>query len=168
MRVGPQRRLSVKELMLSNWYWRRLMRVPWGIKPVNPRGNQPRVFTGRTDAEAEVPVLCPPDAKSWLTGKDRDAGKDWGQEKRVTEYEMVGWHYQLSGLGFEQTPEIVKDREAWRAAVHGSKSWTHLRDWTTTVLSLYLSFWTYNLAWKEEGQLCVGSVSKYMWNACYT
>ena len=61
------------------------------IKPVNPKGNQPWIFIKRTDAEAEAPVLWPPDAKSWLTGKDPDAGKDWKQkEKRVAEDEMVG------------------------------------------------------------------------------
>ena len=64
------------------------------IKPVNPKGNQPWVFIGKTDAEAEAPILWPPDAKSWLIGKDSDAGKDWGQkEKGVTEDEMVGWHH---------------------------------------------------------------------------
>ena len=61
------------------------------IKPVNPKGNQPWIFTGRTDAEAKAPVLWPPDAKSQLTGKDPDAGKDWGQEE--TEDEMAGWHH---------------------------------------------------------------------------
>ena len=69
---------------------------PWdskGIKPVNPKGNQLRIFIGRTDVEAETPILGPDDAKSWLTGKDQDAGKDWGQEKGVTEDEMVGWHH---------------------------------------------------------------------------
>ena len=72
------------------------------IKPVNPKGNQPWMFTGRTDAEA--PILWPRDVKSQLIGKDPDAGKDWGQEeKRATEHEMVGWHHQLSGCEFEQT-----------------------------------------------------------------
>ena len=76
------------------------------IKPVNPKGNQPWIFIGRTDAEAEAPILWPPDAKSQLIGKDPDAGKDWGQEevKRVTENEMVRWHHKLSGHEFEQTP----------------------------------------------------------------
>ena len=61
------------------------------IKPVNPKGNQPWIFIGRTDAEAEAPILWPPDVKSWLTGKDPDAGKDWRlKEKRVAEDEMVG------------------------------------------------------------------------------
>ena len=64
------------------------------IKPVNPKGNQPWIVIGRTDAEAEAPILWPPDRKRQLIGKDPDAGEDWGQEeKRVTEDEMVGWHY---------------------------------------------------------------------------
>ena len=74
------------------------------IKPVNPKGNEPWIFTERTDAEAEAPVLWPQDAKGWLTGKDLDAGRDWGQEEKgMTEDEMVGWHHQLSGLETEQT-----------------------------------------------------------------
>ena len=73
------------------------------IKPVHPKGNQPWVFTGRTDAEA--PIFWPPNVKSRLTGKDPDAGKDWGQEeKAVTKDEMLGWHHQLSGHEFEQAP----------------------------------------------------------------
>ena len=74
------------------------------IKPVNPKGNQPWIFTGRTDAEAEAPILWPPDAKNWLIGKDPDAGKDWKKkEKRMTEDEVVEWHHQLNGHEFEQT-----------------------------------------------------------------
>ena len=73
------------------------------IQPVNPKGNQPWIFIGRTDAEAEAPILWPPDAKSWLTGKDPDAGKDRRQEEKgTTEDEMVGWHHQLNGHEFEQ------------------------------------------------------------------
>ena len=75
------------------------------IKPVNPNGNQPWIFIRRTDAEAVVPILWPHGAKSWLTRKDSDAGKDWGQEEKgVTQDEMVGWHHQLNGHEFEQTP----------------------------------------------------------------
>ena len=75
------------------------------IQPVNPKGNQAWIFIGRTDAEAEALMLWPPDAKSRPTGKDSDAGKDWGQEeKRATEDEMVGWHHWLDGDEFEQTP----------------------------------------------------------------
>ena len=73
------------------------------IKPVNPQGNQPCIFIGRTDAEA--PILWPPDIKSQLIGKDPDAGKDWGQEEKGTiEDEMVGWNHWLNGHEFEQIP----------------------------------------------------------------
>ena len=74
------------------------------IKPVNPKENQPWIFSGRTDAEAEAPVIWPPNGKSQLTGKDLDAGKDWEQEEKgETENEMVGWYQWLSGHEFEQT-----------------------------------------------------------------
>ena len=72
------------------------------IKPVSSKGNQPRILTERTDAEAEVPMLWPPDAKNCLTGKDPDAGKDRRQEKGMTEDEMVGWNHRLDGHEFEQ------------------------------------------------------------------
>ena len=74
------------------------------IKPVSPKGNQPGIFIGRTDAEAEAPVLWPPYAKSQLIGKDPDGGKDWGQEEKgMTEDEMTGWHHWLNGHVFVQT-----------------------------------------------------------------
>ena len=76
------------------------------IRPVNPNRNQPWTFTGRSDAEAEGPILWPPDVKSWLTGKDPDAGKDWRQEKGMTEREMAGWHHWLNGHGFGWTPGV--------------------------------------------------------------
>ena len=73
------------------------------IQPVHPKGDQSWIFTGRTDAEAETPILWPPDVKSRLIGKDSDAGKDWRQEeKRTTEDEMVGWHHWLDGHEFKQ------------------------------------------------------------------
>ena len=72
------------------------------IKPVDAKGNQPWIFIGRTDTEAETPILLPPDAKNWLIWKDPNAGKDWGQEEKgMTEDEMVGWHYWLNGHEFE-------------------------------------------------------------------
>ena len=72
------------------------------IKSVNPKGNQPIIFIGRTDVEAEAPILWPPDVKNWLIGKDPDAGKDWRQEEKgMTEHEMVGWHHWLNGHEFE-------------------------------------------------------------------
>ena len=77
------------------------------------------------DAEAEAPILWLPDEKSWVIGKDPDAGKDWVQEEKgMTEDEMIGWHHQLNG-------RVMMDREAWHAAVHGvEKSQTRLNDWT--------------------------------------
>ena len=73
------------------------------IQPLNPKGNQPWIFIGKTDAEAEAPILWPPDAKNWLIGKIPDAGKDWGQEEKgTTEDEMVGLHHWLGGHEFEQ------------------------------------------------------------------
>ena len=72
------------------------------IQPVNPKGNQPWIFTGRTDTEADTPILQPPDVKSQLIRKDPDAGKDWGQEEKgMTEDEMVGLHHRPNGHGFE-------------------------------------------------------------------
>ena len=106
------------------------------IQPVHPKGNRSWMFIVRTDVEAETPVLWPPDAKSWLTVKDPDAGKDWGQEEKgTTEDEMVGWHHWLDDMSLSKLQEIVKDREAWCAAVCGvAKSQKWLSDWITTML----------------------------------
>ena len=77
------------------------------IQPVHPKGDQSWVFIGKTDVEAETPILWPPDAKSWLIWKDPDAGKDWGQEEKgTTKDEMVGWHHRLDGHGFGWTPGV--------------------------------------------------------------
>ena len=102
------------------------------IQPVHPKGDQSSVFIGRTDAEAETPILWPPDVKNWLLGKHPDAGKDWRQEgKGMTEDEMVRWHQQLDVHEFEQTPGVGDGQEAWRAAVHEvAKGWTGLSNWT--------------------------------------
>ena len=102
------------------------------IQPVHPKGDPSWVFIGRTDVEAETPILWPPDAKSRLIGKDPDARKDWGQEEKgTTEDEMVGWHHRLDVHGFGWTLGVVMDREAWHAAVHGvAKSQTQLSDRT--------------------------------------
>ena len=127
------------------------------IKPVNPKGNQSWIFIGRTDAEANTPILWPPDGKSWLTGKDPDAGKHGRQEEMgMTDDEMVGWHHWLYGHEFEQAPGVVKDREAWRAAVHGvAKSRTGLSGWTITAIwtvCVYSSQYYSHLYQKEPGQ----------------
>ena len=92
------------------------------IKPVNPKGNQPWVFTGRTDAKAEAPILWSPEVNNQLTGKDPEARKSERQkEKRVAEDEMVGWHHWLNGHEFEQTPRDSKGQEN---LAHCS-SWAH-------------------------------------------
>ena len=101
------------------------------IQPVHYKGDQSWVFIGRTDAEAETPILWPPHVKSWLIGKDSDAGRDWGQEeKEMTEDEMAGWHHRLD-VSLGKLWELVMDREAWRAVIHGvTKSRTRLSNWT--------------------------------------
>ena len=99
------RRIDAFEL----WYRRRLL-SPLDckeIQPVHPKGNQSWIFIGKTDTEAETPILRPPDVKNWLTGKDPDAEKHWGQEEKgTTEDEMAGWHQQLDGHGFGWTPGV--------------------------------------------------------------
>ena len=127
------------------WCRKRLLRAPWTarrsnqsilkeIKPVNTTGNQTWILIGRSDAEAEAPILWPPDVKSPLFGKDPDAGKDGGQEeKRTTEDEMVGWHHQLwtwvwassGSWWWTAKPDVLH-------VVHGvAKSWTQLSNRTT-------------------------------------
>ena len=111
------------------------------IKPVNPKKNQPWLFIGRTDTEA--PKFWPPDGKNWLTGKDTDAAKHWGQEKKgVIEDEVCGWHRWLNGHEFEQTLGDGEGQASWRGAVHEvSKNQTQFSNWATTIYkyTIYLS-----------------------------
>ena len=105
--------------------------VLWLAPCTFPKGNQRWIFIGRTDAEAEAPILWPPDAKSWLIRKDPDAGQDWRWEKRTTENNMVGGITDSTDMMLSKLQEIVKDREAWHAAVHGvAGSQTQLSHWT--------------------------------------
>ena len=115
------------------WCQRRLLRpLDCKIKPVHPKGNQSWIFIGRTDTEAETPVLWPPDVKNWLIGKDPDSGKGWRQEKGTTEDEMAGWHHWLNGHKSEWTPGVGDGQGGLACCViHGvTKHGTRLSDWT--------------------------------------
>ena len=102
VRVGLWRKLSTEELMLLNCG---VVEDSWESL-VHPKGDQSWVFIGRTDVEAETLILWPPDGKNWLIGKDPDAGRDWRQEKGMTEDEMAGWHHGLDGHEFGWTPGV--------------------------------------------------------------
>ena len=155
-------KLDYKEIWaLKNWCFLTVMKTLESpldckeIQPVHPKGDQSWVFIGRTDVEAETPLLWPPDVKSWLIGKNPDAGKDWGQEEKgMTEDKMVGWHHWLNGHGFGWTPG-VGDRQGGLACCG---SWgcreTWLRDWTelnwTEHLQLIYYYKSTNFSIKKE------------------
>ena len=113
------------------------------IQPVHPKGDQSWMFIGRTDAEAETPIFCPPDAKSWLIWKDPDAGKEWWQEKGMTEDEMVGWHHQLDGDGFGWAPGVGDGQGGLACCGPWGFSQTQLSNWTELIVPIYLyyNFW---------------------------
>ena len=138
------------------WCWRKL-ESPLNckeIQPVHPKGNQSWIFTGRTEAEAETPILWPPDVKNWLIGKDPDAGKDWGQEEKgMTEDEMVGWHHWLDGHESEWTLG-VGDGQGGLACCN---SWGHKESDTTEWLN-----WT-ELSHNLSIACCFSAV---MWQCC--
>ena len=132
MKKAERRRIDAFEL----WFWRRLLRVPWTsrrsnqsiLKEISPGCS----LEGLIDAKAETPILWPPDAKSWLIGKDPDAVRDWGQEEKgTTEDEMAGWHHQLNRHEFAWTPRVGDGQgvlvcyDSW-----GPESQMRLSDWT--------------------------------------
>ena len=131
--------------VLKNWCFstvvlEKTLESPLGckeIKSVHPKGNQFWIFIGRMDAEAEIPILWPPDVKNWLIRKDPDAGKDWRQEeKRTTENEMVGWHHWLDGHEFEKALG-VGDGQGSLACFHRvAKCQTWLSDWIESMCSI--------------------------------
>ena len=123
------------------------------VQPVNPKGNQPWVFTGRTDAWSwnsnTLATWCKEHQERPHIGKDPDAGKDWRQEEKGTiEDEVVGWHHWLNGHEFEQTLGDGKGQEIWRAAVHGvAKIQTWFSNWTTTFTLLQCLLPIFSLDW---------------------
>ena len=155
------------------------------IQPGHPKGDQSWIFIGRTDAEAKTPILWPPDVKSWLIGKDPDAGKDWRwEEKGTTEDEMVGWHHWLDRYEFEQVPGVGDGQGSlaccspWgckESDVTEQLNWTDEAEWASLVaqsvknLPAMWETWVWSLGWEdplEEGMATHSSI--LAWRIAWT
>ena len=144
------RELDYKESWAQrNWcFWTAVLEKPLKspldckkIQPVHPKGNQSLVYIGKTDAEAETPILWSPDEKNWFIRKDPDAGQDWRQEEKgMTEDEMAGWHHWLNGRESEWTPGVGDGQGGLACCDHGvTESRTRLSDWTELKFLMYFS-----------------------------
>ena len=144
------------------------------IQPIHPKGDQSWVYIGRTDAEAETPILWPPDMKSWLTGKGPDAGRDWGQEEKgTTEDELAGWHHRLDAREFGWTPGVGNGQgslacyDSWGCKESDTTEWLnwtelniycHRQDNKEVWIKIKRIHWkpcNLNLNWKHHSELTI-------------
>ena len=146
IKKAERQRIDAFEL----WCWEKTLESSLDckeIQPAHPKGNQSWLFIGRTDAEAEAPILWPSDVKNWLIGKDPDAGKAWRQEEKgTTEDEMVGWHHWLDGHEFEQAPRVVA---RWGSLAY-CRPWGHKESDTTERLNWSSSWASLVVQWFKK------------------
>ena len=141
VKKAEHRRMDAFEL----WCWRRLLRVPWTarrsyqsiLREISPG------CSGRTDVEAETPILWSPDAKSWLIGKDPDAREDWGPEEGTTEDEMAGWHHELNGREFEWTPGVGDGQGGLACCGSWGRKELDMTEWLNWTENQSIKFWQF-------------------------